>query len=80
LFPLLSRVLFDRAITLRRLLPKLVRSVAMDGIDRRPESASSVKAELLTKVAEHFLEGRGNPLVLLRRSVAAKAAKRQDAI
>ena len=40
--------LFDRAVTLRRLLPKLVRSVAMDAIDetnpRRPDLPPSLKA------------------------------------
>ncbi|MEX2663818.1 MAG: DUF6569 family protein [Vicinamibacterales bacterium] len=63
--------LFDRAITLRRLLPKLVRSVAMDAVDvvdvgdvadvadvaRRPGlQAGRLSPDLLTKVAEHFLE------------------------
>ena len=52
--------LFDRAITLRRLLPKLVRSVALDAIDAdlsRPTADKSLpKADFLLKVAEHFLQ------------------------
>lgn len=55
--------LFDRAVTLRRLLPKLVRSVAMDAVDgglegsRGPDLDSGrVSADVLVKVAEHFLE------------------------
>jgi hypothetical protein len=47
--------LFDRAITLRRLLPKLVRSVAMDALDRPGPGRPAIKPELLLKVAEHFL-------------------------
>lgn len=41
--------LFDSAITLRRLLPKLVRGVAVDALDRSPEQRPTVRAE-------HFLE------------------------
>jgi hypothetical protein len=48
--------LFDRAITLRRLLPKLVRSVAMDALDVVDVPAGRVSPDLLTSVAEHFLE------------------------
>ena len=57
--------LFDCAITLRRLLPKLVRSVAVDAVDRRGIGQSdlvggagehkSTKPELLIKGADHFL-------------------------
>jgi hypothetical protein len=47
--------LFDRAITLRRLLPKLVRSVAMDALDRPAPGRPAIKPGLLLKVAEHFL-------------------------
>jgi hypothetical protein len=55
--------LFDRAATLRRVLPKLIRSVAVDALDRSYESrkASTVEAgfrrpmKLELKVAEHFL-------------------------
>jgi hypothetical protein len=63
--------LFDRAITLRRLLPKLVRSVALDALDRampaapfvpkadrrtRARGDGAVSPATLAKVAEHFLE------------------------
>jgi len=52
--------LFDRAITLRRLLPKLVRSVALDAMDAeisvKRGDKSRPKPDLLLKVAEHFLE------------------------
>ena len=47
--------LFDRAITLRRLLPKLVRSVAIEALDRRSTDGAALKPELLLKIAEHFL-------------------------
>jgi hypothetical protein len=61
--------LFDRAITLRRLLPKLVRSVAIDALDRdhhfSPGSPgdgvssgprrSTPSTAVRRKVAEHFL-------------------------
>jgi hypothetical protein len=46
--------LFDRAPTLRRLLPKLVRSVAVDAL-ARPESEPPITKDLSIKVAEHFL-------------------------
>ncbi len=67
LFMLHGRVvgfdIFDRAVTLRRLLPKLVRSVAMDALDdRSPDLEAGPRAgrrrvapALLIKVAEHFL-------------------------
>jgi len=49
--------LFDRASTLRRLLPKLVRSVAMDAVDKGDASRlGRLSSDLLIKVAEHFLE------------------------
>ena len=49
--------LFDRAVTLRRLLPKLVRSVAMDAIDEtNRRAARRLSPDLLIKVAEHFVE------------------------
>jgi hypothetical protein len=51
--------LFDRAATLRRLLPKLVRSVAVDALDRRAARLKSrekgLAARLQVQVAEHFL-------------------------
>ena len=47
--------LFDRAATLRRLLPKLVRSVAVDAVEQRAGESLKVKASLALKVAEHFL-------------------------
>lgn len=48
--------LFDRAVTLRQLLPKLVRSVAVDAIDPRADApVQSVSPTLLEKVAERFL-------------------------
>jgi hypothetical protein len=63
--------LFDRAATLRRLLSKLVRSVAVDALDRampgsplvpkadrrtRVRGDGAVSPAMLTKVAGHFLE------------------------
>jgi hypothetical protein len=64
--------LFDRAATLRRLLPKLVRSVAVDAIDRemskdgdapalvrkadRRAAGARVSRPVQTMAAEHFLE------------------------
>ena len=51
--------LFDSAVTLRRLLPKLVRSVAVDALDRAAESRRKVKPELARQIAEHFLELAG---------------------
>jgi len=59
LFQLDGRVvgfdLFDSAPTLRRLLPKLVRSVAVDALDRPAGASRKLKADLSRKVAEHFL-------------------------
>ena len=46
--------LFDCASTLRRLLPKLVRSVAIDALDS-PTASSPVALPLRTRIAEHFL-------------------------
>jgi hypothetical protein len=46
--------LFDRASTLTRLLPKLVRSVAIDALDS-PEESAPVALPLRTRIAEHFL-------------------------
>jgi hypothetical protein len=46
--------LFDCASTLKWLLPKLVRSVAIDALDSREESAP-VALPLRTRIAEHFL-------------------------
>ena len=49
--------LFDRASTLRRLLPKLVRSVAMDAVDKGNDPRPGrLSPDILIKVAEHFLE------------------------
>jgi len=59
LFQLDGRVvgfdLFDRSVTLRRLLPKLIRSVAVDALDRPLGASKKLKADLSRKVAEHFL-------------------------
>ena len=46
--------LFDCAPTLRRLLPKLVRSVAVDAL-ARPVEEPPISTDLSIKVAEHFL-------------------------
>ena len=48
--------LFDTAVTLRRLLPKLVRSVAVDALDRSGESRRKVQPELAQRIADHFME------------------------
>ncbi len=48
--------LFDRATTLRRLLPKMVRSVALDALDRPADGHRHVKPELELSIAGHFLE------------------------
>ena len=49
--------LFDCAVTFRRLLSKLVRSVAVDALDARGTAtpSSRVSTPLLTKIAEQFL-------------------------
>jgi hypothetical protein len=46
--------LFDSAVTLRHLLPKLVRGAAVDALDQRDRR--HVALPLQTKVAENFLE------------------------
>ena len=47
--------LFDNAITLRKLLPKLVRSVAVDAIDQAAEPRRSVKPSSTIEAARDFL-------------------------
>lgn len=46
--------LFDSAVTLRRLLPKLVRGAAVDALERRERR--HVALPLQSKIAENFLE------------------------
>jgi hypothetical protein len=47
--------LFDRASTLRRLLPKLLRSVAIDALESLGDVRRSLKPSLALTIAEHFL-------------------------
>ena len=84
--------LFDSPLTLRRLLPKLVRSVALDALDR-PASDRRIKSKLSTKVAEHFLAttsaaavheaeavGLGRDLRLVAPKISGAALKADDSV
>jgi hypothetical protein len=70
--------LFDSAATLRRLLPKLVRSVAVDAL-AHPSEEPPITPQLSLKVAEHFLanvcaaEAHEVPAVGLGRDVRLEA-------
>ena len=84
--------LFDSALTLRRLLPKLVRSVALDALDR-PASDRRIESKLSTKVAEHFLAttsaaavheadavGLGRDLRLVAPKISGAGLKADDSV
>ena len=47
--------LFDRPSTLRRMLPKLVRSIAVDAIDRRNNESTSYSSQTMRAEADRFL-------------------------